>query len=735
MMLHRLFLLLLIFLALPVWAADTLVLGVFAYRPKEILTQRFQPLADYLGTQLGDVRIELRVLKQDEIEAALAAKQLDLVFTNPSHYVVVRSQFKLTGALATLISEESGQPTNQLGGVVITRADNDSIRSLADLKGRQLIVPGTKFLGGYQTQAFELLEAGIRLPQDAQIKDVGAHDGVVNTILAGEGDAGFIRTGLIEQMVAEGKLDAARLRVINRQDFPDFPYRASTRLYPEWAFVALPHVDSQRVRKIAAALMSLEASHPAARAAGIAGFAPPHDYLPVENIMRALRSPPFDKVTPITLGDIWKQHHLTVMVLLASLMLVSLLLVLLLRRNRQIEHAREAAEAANVAKSRFLATMSHEIRTPMNGILGMAQLLVMDGLTEKERHDYARVILNSGQTLLTLLNDILDLSKIEAGRIELAHAAFEPHQLIEETVALFHEQAHARDLVLKSICQLPAGRRYWADPTRLRQMLSNLVSNAIKFTPRGFVHVEVAEVVSAGDDAQVLLEFAVSDSGIGVPDDKQSLLFKPFSQVDNSNTRQFGGTGLGLSIIRSLAQLMGGDVGFTSEAGKGSRFWFRICATVVGDDEESRHNARSASDAESSACKLAGRVLVVEDNAVNRKVIEALLTRLGVSVRCVENGQLAVEALAAGEAPDLVLMDMQMPVMDGLTATRAIRRQEGAARTPRLPIVALTAGAFEDDRQHCLEAGMDDFLAKPVNLKDLEAMLAKWLPGRPAHGV
>ncbi|MGB0129064.1 MAG: ATP-binding protein, partial [Rhodocyclaceae bacterium] len=575
---------------------------------------------------------------------------------------------------------------------------------------------------------YELLEAGIRIPRDTRIRDVGSHDAVVKAILAGEGDAGFIRTGMIEQLVSENKLDPTRLHVVNRKEYPGFPYLVSTHLYPEWAFVALPQVDMQRVRRIAAALMSLEASHPAARGAGIAGFAPPHDYLPVENIMRALRSPPFDKVEPITLADVWKQHRPTVIVLFTSIASVSLLLVLLVRRNRQIEHAREAAEEANIAKSRFLATMSHEIRTPMNGILTMAQLLEMEGLTEKERNAYARVILNSGQTLLTLLNDVLDLSKVEAGRLELARVAFEPGRLIDETVELFKEQAHGRDLALESACQVPEGRRYWSDPARLRQMLSNLVSNAIKFTQSGFVRVEAAEVAGDGlAQGQALIEFAVSDSGIGIPPDKHSLLFKPFSQVDGSNTRQFGGTGLGLSIIRSLARLMGGEAGCTSEVGKGSRFWFRVRAEILREDEQGDELPRPEQSFHRTRIQLAGHALVVEDNAINRVVIEEMLTRIGVTVRCVENGQLAVEALASGEAPDLVLMDVQMPVMDGISATRAIRQREGETSQKRSPIIALTAGAFEGDRQRCLEAGMDDFLAKPIDLHDLRMVLEKWL--------
>jgi len=391
--------------------------------------------------------------------------------------------------------------------------------------------------------------------------------------------------------------------------------------------------------------------------------------------------------------------------------------------------AKNVAEAANHAKSQFLATMSHELRTPMNGILGIAQLLLMPKLSAEEQREYARTILNSGQTLLILLNDILDLSKVEAGKIVLTQAVLDPQQVVAETIAIFSELAHAKGLAIESAWHGPARRRYKTDPIRLRQMLSNLVSNAIKFTPQGQVRIDATEVDST--EATALLEFSVTDSGIGIPQDKHDLLFKPFSQADSSATREFGGTGLGLSIVRKLAQLMGGDVGVDSTAGMGSRFWFRIRVDVLHAGEESRQIERPANpDAKpktGSASGLAGRVLVAEDNLTNRKVIEAMLRKLNMEVVIVGNGQEAVDAIMQGMRPDLVLMDVQMPVMDGLQATQRIRRWENETQQPHQPIIALTAGAFEDDRQRCIASGMDDFLTKPINMHDLTAMLAQWI--------
>jgi PAS domain S-box-containing protein len=388
------------------------------------------------------------------------------------------------------------------------------------------------------------------------------------------------------------------------------------------------------------------------------------------------------------------------------------------------------AESANLAKSRFLATMSHEIRTPMNGILGMAQMLLMPHLTESDRHDYARTILTSGQTLLTLLNDILDFSKIEAGKFQIENTLFEPEQILREIQTLFSGAAEHKALRLEFQWNGPPGRRYESDAHRLRQVLSNLVGNAIKFTRHGKVRMEGCER-EGGDDVQpALLEFSVSDTGVGIPAEKLDLLFQPFSQADSSTTRQFGGSGLGLSIVKSLARLLGGDVGVTSEPGKGSRFWFRIRATVAHPGADKRRGQRpvpSLNIPKLAAIGLAGRVLVVEDDRVNRKVIAALLGKLGLAITLAEDGQQGVAAITAGEVPDMVLMDIHMPILDGYAATERIRQWEVEHGRTRVPIIALTADVFEEGRQRCMAAGMDDFLTKPIVLGKLKAMLGKWL--------
>ncbi len=401
----------------------------------------------------------------------------------------------------------------------------------------------------------------------------------------------------------------------------------------------------------------------------------------------------------------------------------------LLQAQTNLLNASTKANAANTAKSNFLATMSHEIRTPMNGILGMAQLLLMPNLKEDQSRGYVRTILSSGQALLTLLNDILDLSKIEAGKVHLDTLVFDPAALLSEIEALFSGAANAKNLKLEHQWRGPPGQRYQGDAHRLRQMISNLVGNAIKFSTQGSVRLEGAEIERHAEVS--LLEFSVTDTGIGIPEDKQDLLFKPFSQTESSITREFGGSGLGLSIVSQLAKLMDGEIGVESVVGQGSRFWFRARVKWCINGEDSRRHERATKNASNfyfNTDQLSGRVLVVEDNMVNRMVIEALLNKLGLTVSLLNDGQQAVDAIIHGDqSPDIILMDLHMPVMDGYTAVVQIRQWETDNQHPSLPIIALTADAFEEDRQHCLAVGMDDFLTKPIALDALRTALVKWL--------
>ncbi len=394
------------------------------------------------------------------------------------------------------------------------------------------------------------------------------------------------------------------------------------------------------------------------------------------------------------------------------------------------EHAREAAEAASRAKSQFLANMSHEIRTPMNGVLGMAEVLLDTPLSGLQRR-YLESLHHSGENLLDIINDILDLSKIEAGRLEVNASDFGLRRTVADIVASFRERAGRKGIGLDAFVDDAVPDILRGDVVRLRQVLNNLVGNAIKFTERGGIAIEV-EHVPRHDEGRHWLRISVRDTGIGIAPEVQLRIFDAFAQADASHSRKYGGTGLGLTISRQLIELMGGTLGVESAPGAGSTFRFDLpFETGVRIDDSS---------ARRSLAPLRGHVLLVEDNVVNREVARAALESFGLRVSVAENGLKALEAVA-GEAFDLVLMDCQMPEMDGFEATRRIRAAEasGAPGTRRLPIVAVTAGAVDGDRERCLVAGMDDYLAKPFRQAMLHALLAKWLGGAgaaaPAQGV
>lgn len=699
----------------------TLTLGVLAIRPKPETIARWQPLAEYLTKSLDGYRVKLAPLDQQELVDALNDTRLDLVFTTSSGYLMLRHKHQLTGALATLNDLHNGQPVNSLGGVIFTRSDRHDISRLTDLKGKTIALFSIEgSMASYPAPARELQKVGIRLPGDAKLLVTGTpQDLVVQAVLDGKADAGFIRTGMLEQMAASGTLRLDRLKIINRQNLTHFPFIVSTTLYPDWPLVALPHLPPEVGRRTAAALLQLEPEHPAARAAQIHGFTIPADYLPVEQLLRELRLPPFDQTPPFTLGDVLRRYAWQIFAGIIALTAIVLLTLRLALANRQLAQARSEADktashlrallhtvpdliwlkdsngfylacnqrfeklygaaeveivgksdydfvdekladffrekdraamakggpssneeeltfasdghaeltetikcpvydkqgtligvlgigrditarkqaeeqlqqatrqavelarradAANRAKSEFLANMSHEIRTPMNGVLGMAQLLRFTGPT-KEQSEYLDNLELSCKNLLALLNDILDLSRIEADKLQLEQVPFSLQQAVNEVLVTQQARITQKGLQLQLDLpeQLPS--RLIGDPLRIKQILLNLLGNAVKFTESGSITIRAVVLEQQPDQLRLCLQ--VQDTGIGMDQEVLTRIFTPFEQADNSTTRKYGGSGLGLAICRRLVELMGGRIRAESTRGSGSCFFVELSLGIA----------------------------------------------------------------------------------------------------------------------------------------------------------
>ncbi|MBF0422520.1 MAG: PhnD/SsuA/transferrin family substrate-binding protein [Magnetococcales bacterium] len=844
------------------WADDPLVVGVLSFRSASETKVRWQPLADYLSRSLNGRSVELIAENFTQLEERLHRNEIHFVLTNPTHYIQLRQKNSLSGVLATLIPKANDVAMYGFGGVIFTLSERNDIVTLKDVVDHRIAAVSESSLGGYQMQVYELFSLGHWPSRQTSMLFTGMpQDNVVTAVLSGKADVGFVRTGVIEGMIRDKTLAPHRLRVLNNQNLPGFPQAISTTLYPEWPFVALPHVDPRVARKVASSLLNLDSDNEAAVAAGIVGFGIPADYSPVENVIRTLRLPPYDSIPNITMMDVWKRYREPMVAAVLSLLIIAVLGVRLwwmnqrlIKANKEADHAvarlaverqrfsdilwgtnagtwewnvqtgetrvnerwaeiigyslndiepvdvhtwlrlahpedfkhseqllhqhfsgrvefyacevrmrhkeghwvwvldrgrvvsrsedgrplwmsgtstditplkemeatlRQAkvdADAANRAKSEFLATMSHEIRTPLNSILGMSELLQESDLNGTQRR-YVKTLNSSGEALLAIVNDVLDLSKIEAGQLTLEHRPVDLHRLIIETVELFAFNAAEKGIKLSHQIGTQVPESVLGDATRLRQVLLNLIGNAIKFTSHGMVLVQVEAL--SGD----WIALAVTDTGPGIEAEMRDAIFQPFTQADTSITRKHGGTGLGLTICRHMAGMMGGTIDLESDLGHGSTFTFRVPLPRF-------HNEFSGSDEQGTVDQLASgwvatdrvqgdiKILLVDDTEENILVVKAYLQNGPYWLETGYDGVEAVEKFKA-ERFDLVLMDIQMPNMDGYEATRRIRAWERECQAPSTPIIALTAHAMAEESEKIKAAGCDMHLTKPIRKKRL----------------
>ncbi len=684
-------------------------IGVLANLGHEQCMDLWGATAEYLNDKIPHHAFAIVPLVFDEINDSVEKKKIDFVLANPSIYVELEVKYGVS-RLLTLKNQLLGKEIIHFGGVIFTSNKNTTINTLKDIKGKSFVAVDKESFGGWQMQWKEFLDHGIDPCKDfTKLDFAGTQDQTVYSVLNGEYDAGATRTGILEQMAREGKINISDIKIINRCSDCGFPFLHSTQIYPEWPIARLTHVDDALAHEVALAMMQMRPEDRAAKEAKIAGWTVPQNYIGLSNTLKILRIRPYENYGQITIKDIMIQYKWSLLVLNIGIIMAVFFMLRLLSLRGELQHALAAskemeqnAENANAAKGEFLAHMSHEIRTPMNAIIGLSQLMANTDLSSKQK-DYVKKIISSAKHLLGLINDILDYSKIEAKEMDLEEQPFDLNEILHNLSNIFSLKAEEKGLEFLFDVEALMPHRLIGDQLRLSQVIVNLTNNAMKFTEKGHIILSIRS--EELDFKRLKLSFEVRDTGIGMTQEQMDKLFKPFSQADSSISRQFGGTGLGLTISKRLVEMMGGTISVASEPGKGSSF----CFDVVMNYDDQQRNALAES------VELRGlKVLIVDDNETARDILRNMLESFRFTVYEAASGDEALCMLNSEQVvPQLIVLDYMMPGMNGLDTIKSFRKSGAAARIPE--IMMLSAFAKEDVKLDAKHLGVEKFLDKPVN--------------------